>query len=704
MFQVRTIRRKSNTRKYTAAGRMSESSWLERWFPGKDWQRVRIGTVVILFALAWAGLWGRAAYLQIFEGAKLSSMAQRQHMTTEMVAGHRGNIFDRNGQMLARSVKCLSVGVRPRDIVDCEQSARTLAAILRRPENEILGRLTHGNRFFWLARKIDDAQAEAIRKAGLPGINLTQEYDRVYPTRQMAGQLLGFVGIDDRGLEGLERALDGYLSGTPVKQQVLRDARGRRFYLKTEGQPDPGGKDVHLTLDMQVQFFAEEALSQAVNSFQAKWGGALVVDVPSGEILAWAQYPFFNPNSYREYTPAQYRNRLASDALEPGSTFKPFVVAAALEERKVSPDTAVNCEGGKWETRNITIRDTAPRGVLPVSRVIRYSSNIGMAKIGVMLGSKTLHGYLDQLGFGSRTGLPLAESRGILRPARRWREADLMCTAFGQSISVTMVQMAQAYLTLLNGGVYKPLRLVLNEDLAPVASPTRIFSERTCRQVMRMMQDVVESEDGTGKAARIPGLSVGGKTGTAQKARGGVYGQERTASFAGFVPADKPRYLIIVFVDSPARSQYGGIVSAPVFQKIATSTLTYRGNLPDSLLADADKKREEARAAAAKLSRRQRGVKASDMSGPLFSLEGAAEIAAVAAAGGERKGLTRAAALVPDVVGKSVRNAVELFVRGGMVPVLKGDGQRVVRQKPAPGAAWPHDPGPEECILWLSEK
>lgn len=677
---------------------------IRAWFANRDWGRLRINIVASIFVLLWFGLWGRAWYLQMIEGPTLAHKARRQHMTSELVTGKRGKVFDRNGQVLARSVECRSVYAKPAEITDVVAVSNTLGPLLNIPPQELYAQLSDSNRkFLWLSRKVDDQTAEAVRRSELAGIGLSKEFDRIYPFKQMAGQLLGFVGMDDHGLEGIERSLDNQLASIPTRQIVQRDATGRRFYLQTEGQEEPGGADVALTIDVQVQFFAEEALAQTIEEYGATWGGVLVVDVPTGDILAWAQYPFFNPNSYREYAPSQYRNRLASDALEPGSTFKPFLVAAALQEKKVDPDTLFDCEGGKWETKTITIRDTAKRGILPVNKIVRYSSNIGMAKIGLTLGAKTYHNYLSQLGFGTRTGLPVAESRGILRSAREWGEADLISTSFGQSISVTGVQMAQAYLTLLNGGVYKPLRLVLDENAAVQEKYQRIFSEKVSRQVRDMLRDVVE-EDGSGKAARIQGMQVGGKTGTAQKAdkRSGTYGRGRMASFVGFAPADNPRYLVLVMVDEPTKNQYGGIVAAPVFQKVTSRAMTYRGHMPNVVFAEAASKAHQE--AAKQRSRYQRGLKISKNQHSLRD-NPLGEITRVnLAANSTSPSAAKAAAVVPNVVGKSVRNAVELFARGGIVPILKGEGQHVIKQSPAPGAAWPEQEKDGTYILWLSER
>ena len=663
-----------------------------------DWGRTRINIVVVLFCVLWLGLWGRAWYLQMIAGPRLANKAERQHTATELVAGRRGMILDRNGKVLARSVEALSVYANPQEIKDFLKMANTLGPILGQEPQKLYDELSRTKRrFVWLKRKVDDKTAEAVRKAGIEGIGLSKEFDRVYPFTHMAGQLLGFVGLDDKGLEGLERSLEARLGSIPTRRVVQRDAMGRRFYLDEEGNAAPRGEDVTLTLDAQIQFIAEDAVAAVAKEYDARWAGALVVDVPSGEILAWAQYPFFNPNNYRETSPAIYRNRLAADALEPGSTFKPFVIAAALQEGKITPTTPIDCENGRWETKRFSIRDTSVQGVITASKVLRYSSNIGMAKIGLELGPRVFHDYLRKLGFGERTSVPVSESRGILRPARDWSEVDIMSTAFGQSISVTCLQMAQAYLTLLNNGVYKPLRL-LRDNGAVQETYQRIFNERVTKQVMEMMRDVVEAKDGTGRRARIEGVEVGGKTGTAQKAdhRTGEYGSKRTASFAGFVPATHPRYLIFVMVDEPTRNQYGGVVAAAAFRDIAARALTWNGTLGAVETAE---KKEAARPA---VQGRQRGLKISREDIPYMADN--SDVPASSSGMRLPGHLSRASSKVPDVKGKSVRYAVELFARAGVVPEIKGSGTHVVKQSPQPGTPWPEEGKAASYILWLSEK
>ena len=690
----RTVR-SGGARRVSVAPKNRGLSWVDR----VDWGKARIAAVVAIFCVLWLGLWGRAWYLQMIEGPRLADKARRQHMATELVTGKRGMIMDRNGQVLARSVEARSVYARPQEIQDFLTMANTLGPILGIEPQKLYDELSKTKRrFVWVRRKVDDYTAEAVRKAGLPGIGLSNEYDRVYPFKHLAGQLLGFVGVDDKGLEGLERSLDDRLAGTPTRMVVQRDAMGRRFYLHEEGKDELRGEDLKLTLDVQLQFIAEEAVARAARDFDARWSGALVVDVPSGDILAWAQYPFFNPNTYRQSSPMIYRNRLASDALEPGSTFKPFVMASALQERKINRNTAIDCENGKWEIKKVTIRDTSRQGVLPAHKVLRYSSNIGMAKIGLELGSPTLYKYLRALGFGESTCVPVADSRGILRQPRSWSEADLMSASFGQSVSVTALQMAQGYLTLLNNGVYKPLRL-LREQVNVEQRYERIFSERVCREVMGMMRDVVEEKDGTGKRARIEGVEVAGKTGTAQKAdhKAGSYGAKRLASFVGFLPADNPRYLIVVLVDEPTKNQYGGVVAAPVFREIASRAITYSGAIvPDATSqAEKDDKPDKDKG-------RQRGLKLSRLDVPFLAKE---DVQTSRPPSMQQPGhLAKASSRVPDVKGKTVRNAVELFARAGIVPELKGTGTRVVRQSPPPGTAWPKEGENVTYILWLSER
>ena len=685
----RTTRQSSSQ----ATNRRRSEGGLRGWFASIDWNGVRFRTVAVLFFIIWGALWVRAGYVQLWEGPFLAERARRQHMSAETVSTPRGMITDRNGHILARSVECRSVYANPNAVIDVDATSAALAGLIGRPVDQIRPLLAKKRSFVWIARRVDDATAEAIRQADLPGVDLSREYERIYPYRQVAGQLLGFVGMDGKGLEGVERSFDDRLGGLSVRQAVQRDASGREFYVNSDYEAQPAD-DVRLTLDLQVQSIAEEEIARAVDEYGAKWGGVLVVDVPSGDILAWAQYPFFNPNSYNQYRPGEYRNRLAQDALEPGSTFKPFLIASALQEGVVSRETTFNCENGLWKTRYITIRDdTHPKNTIQtVAQILANSSNIGCGKIGLELGAVKYQRYLSRLGFGERTGLQLAESRGILRPAREWSEADLISSSFGQSLSVTVAQMAQGYLTLANQGVYKPLRLVATDDVG--GGDQRIFSKNTTTEVLSMMREVVDG--GTGKRAAIPGVSVAGKTGTAQKARRGKYGSERTASFVGLVPAEKPQYLVVIFIDEPSKVKYGGVIAAPVFKAVTSRVMAYHGSLPDpGALTPAQIKAQEKAEARAKAREKRKGSKEKTVLGEYRS-----ELATKKTALPVRDSGT-----VPDVVGQSVRRAVEMFARQGLVPVIKGNGARVVRQTPEPGVRWAgKDSAPTTCVLWLSEQ
>ena len=654
--------RKRTTRQYSsqAANRRRSEGGLRARFASIDWNSVRFRTVAVLFFIIWGALWVRAGYVQLWEGPFLAERARRQHMAAETVAMPRGMITDRNGHILARSVECCSVYANPSIITDIEATATTLAGLLGRSVDQIKPLLEKKRSFVWLARRVDDATAEAIRQADLTGV---------------------------------ERSFDEQLGGLSVRQAVRRDASGREFYVNSNYEAQPAD-DVHLTLDLQVQSIAEEEIAKAVAEYGAKWGGVLVVDVAAGDILAWAQFPFFNPNSYNQYRPSEYRNRLAQDALEPGSTFKPFLIASALQEGVVTRDTTFNCENGVWKSRYITIRDDSrpKQNIQSVTKILANSSNIGCGKIGLELGAVKYQRYLSRLGFGERTSVQLAESRGILRPAREWSEADLISSSFGQSLSVTVLQMAQGYLTLANEGVYKPLRLVLTDDVG--GGDQRIFSKATTREVLSMMREVVD--EGTGRRAAIPGVSVAGKTGTAQKAFRGKYGGERTASFVGLVPAEKPQYLVVIFIDEPSKVKYGGVIAAPVFKAVTSRVMAYHGSLPDpGALTPAQAKAQEKAEARARAREVRRGSKEKTVLGEYRS-----ELATKKTALPVRDSGT-----VPDVVGQSVRRAVEMFARQGLVPVIKGNGSRVVRQTPEPGVRWAgKDSAPTSCVLWLSEQ
>lgn len=623
--------------------------------------------------LLWAGLWYRAFQIQIVRGAELTAMAARQHKAAEFERGMRGEIFDRQGRLLAKSTAIQSVYVRPLELEDPSAAVHVLAEALEMPASQIRTLLQRSQNFIWLARQISDRNARNIINAGLRGVYLTEESARFYPHGHLAGQVLGFVGLDGEGLEGIECTFDEVLAGKKATYIAQRDASGRRMYLDAQGrEEDLGGQNVTLTLDAQIQFFAEEALAKAVTSFNGKSGMALVVHVPSGEILAMANYPFFNPNMSRQNS-EQWRNRVSLDALEPGSTLKPMLMAAALEDGVISHDTLYFCEEGRWRLTGVGIRDVKARGWLPANKILRYSSNICSAKIGLDLGAKKYHDYLKKLGFGERTGLPLtSENPGMLRDPETWYPVDLAAVSFGQGLSVNALQMARAYLVLANNGVMKPLRIVREPE--PVQLPMQVvFREEVARTVMSMLREVVE-EDGTGTTARIPGVIGAGKTGTAQKASSsGGYGDRYVASFAGFYPGDKAEYFIYVVVDEPHPQHYGGVVAAPAVRDIGLRALAYAGRLPEEEL------QETYRTAAV------------EYRGGGLGLENPAR-SSLAGSEGE-------ADVVPNLLGMSIRRAVERLRGYGVMPVVQGDGGIVSKQTPSPGQPWSVQD--RELTLWL---
>ena len=651
-----------------------------------DWGKARLWVVSAAFACLWVLLWMRAGQIQVVRGPRYKEEARRAQMATEMAVGRRGSILDRNGNVLAKSVESRSVAVRPAEIQDVDAAVKVLAANLEISRASAKKIVTDKRAFRWAARKVNPRAADAVQNAGIPGIYILKEFERVYPFKHLAGQLVGFVDIDDNGIEGLEKAMNDNLSGQRKRRVLQRDASGRRMSPGTMDRPeDLTGEDVALTIDTQVQFFAESALFEGVEAFGARWAGCMVVDVPSGDILAWAEYPFFNPNKPGASTPFERRNKSAMDALEQGSTVKPFLMAAALQEKIITPETEYDCEKGRWKVRNVVIRDTSYHSVLPAKDILKVSSNIGVAKIGLELGVEKYHRYLSRLGFGNRTGLPLAgENKGILHPARQWSEVDLASASFGQSFSATITQMAQAYLILANDGVRKDLRLVRQApDETRQEKPERIFSGEVMSHVREMMCSAVEDKGGTGWRARIKGLVVGGKTGTAQKASGDSYGEGRVASFVGMLPVEEPRYLVIVVFDEPVKNQYGGVVAAPIFKNVALKTMAYHGLLPENTPEQA----------------------LAEFSREMLEREAAANPTEEDLPRAELKDVVRPTAKgAPDVVGLSVRKAVEAFARQGLVPDIKGEGVVVVRQSPEPGSALQRGLAKVQCTLWLGDR
>ncbi len=550
------------------------------------WIRFRVGLLAIGFlGLLTLGLF-RAIKLQLVDRQRLLELAQDQYVRRIEIPAKRGDIFDRRGVPLAQSAEVDSLWIDPALVSDLRQASRELARRLHLDPGELHRRLQHARRFAWIKRQAKPDEVRAALALGIPGLAVTKEPRRFYPQRELAAQLLGMTGTDGTGLEGLELSFNDELSGQTSKLLSLRDAKGRNLLTEFDAdQRQRRGASLQLTIDRQIQFVAEKALSRAVDESHAVAGMAVVLDPRTGELLAVANFPFFNPNAPSLAAVEATRNRASLDAFEPGSTFKAFTVAAALEENAVRTHELIFCENGGWVIGHHTIHDTHPHGWLTPGKILQLSSNIGAAKIAQLLGRERLVTYAARFGFGQPVGLGLpGESKGSVPYPRA--DLALATAAFGQGLTVTAIQLAAAYGAIANGGVLmKPflVRKLVDPDGVVLFDnrPTpvrRAVSEGAARQVMTLLEGVVQKE-GTAPRARMEEFRVAGKTGTAQKpdpvVRG--YSDKRIASFVGIVPADAPRAVILVVIDEPKTDVFGGLVAAPTFKDIAAAALPYLG-------------------------------------------------------------------------------------------------------------------------------
>ncbi len=553
----------------------------------EKWARVRIRLIGGLFTIFFAIVAARAIYLQVVKRDQLLKLAERQHQKVVPLTPARGAIYDRNNAALAVSLEMDSCYAEPRNIEDINVAATRLAPLLGLSKEGLEKKLTASKNFVWLQRRITPDLVERIKKLELEGVCFVKESKRFYPNAEIAGHVIGFTGLDPEGLEGIELKYDTTLLGNTGYLVTERDALGRDIAQKGQVvKRSSKGQNVTLTLDKNIQYLAEKELEKAVLSSRAKAGMVLVMEPQTGKILAMANYPAFNPNAYSKYGPQQSRNKLVADSFEPGSTFKVFLVAAALEEKVIGPNDGFNCENGNYNIGGRTIHDTHRYGYLKVADILKYSSNIGAAKIGTRLGADQLYRYLKAFGFGDKSGIDLpGEATGYLRNKKSWYGVDLATISFGQGVSATSIQLTAAMSAVANGGSL--MRPYLVEKIADdngnvmqhVTPQTRqqVISPETAKIVAKMMEGVAV-EGGTGTSAAVEGFRVAGKTGTAQKVdplTRGYSVDKRTASFIGFIPADNPRLTILVVIDEPKTSPYGGVVAAPAFSAIARQSLCY---------------------------------------------------------------------------------------------------------------------------------
>ncbi len=527
----------------------------------------------------------RLIFIQGIEHDTWLARADRAQEKTVKLEPERGTIYDRNGNILAMNVDRPSLYAIPGEIENPQKTAQKLARILNVRPDRLLRKLKRKGAFVWLERKIGLEQMAKIEALNIKGLRSVMESKRVYPKEALFGHLLGFAGLDNQGLEGIEKKHDHILRGTEGAIILERDAHGQSVFPKGLQYIDPTpGKDLHLTVDENIQHISERELQRMVKASGAKGGTAIVMNPWNGEILSMAVQPAFNPNKVRTSSPAQWRNRAIADFYEPGSTFKIITAAAALEENLVTPDDLIDCEEGKYRVRGTTIHDHDPFGVISFRQVIAHSSNIGTIKIAEVLGPKRLSGYAHAFGFGERLGIELhGESPGLLRDTRDWSGRSLASIAIGQEIGVTPLQMVTATSVTANGGylmspkIIREVRGKNGEDRSPPRIKRRVLSEKTAHEMTNILKSVV-SETGTAIRAAVPGYTVVGKTGTAQKIDPETrrYSPDKfVSSFVGYLPAEDPAVTILVMVDEPEGKGWGGEIAAPVFSNIAKEIMHY---------------------------------------------------------------------------------------------------------------------------------
>lgn len=541
---------------------------------------------VFLAALGLA-LVARAVQLQVFDKGFLHGQAQERHLRVMETPAHRGMIIDRHGEPLAASTPVDSIWVNPAPFLAHAGAVEQLAATLGIPPRPLREKLQarQSREFVYIKRHLPPQEAKRVLALDLPGLNAQREYRRYYPTGEISGHLLGFTNIDDRGLEGLELSFDSWLRGQPGQRRVLIDGSRKVIDDLGEIREARPGRDLQLSVDRRIQYLAYRELKAAVIAHQAKAGSVVVLDPRTGEVLAMASQPPFNPNNREAISPSIARNRAVMDLFEPGSTLKPFIVATALEQGLFKPTSVINTNPGWFTVQGNTIRDLHNYGALDLGGILAKSSNVGASRIALATSTETLWNALRNYGFGelSASGFP-GERGGTLRHFQDWRPIDHATVAYGYGLSTTTLQLASAYAVIAAGGERRPVSFFVPKQLPPAH---RLISPATAASVSLMLEQVVR--EGTATAAAVPGYRVAGKTGTARKSGVGGYSERRyQAVFAGYVPASHPRLVAVVVIDEPTGgAYYGGAVAAPVFSRIMAGALRLMEVPPDNLPAGA---------------------------------------------------------------------------------------------------------------------
>jgi cell division protein FtsI (penicillin-binding protein 3) len=608
--------------------------------------------------------------LQVRRHDYFVNKAERQYQRRVKLVPRRGAILDRQGHELAISVDSESIYAIPTRFKGRSHIDR-LAAILGMNPRMLRNKLSNSRSFVWIKRQVPPKQVAAVKRLNLAGLGFIHESKRYYPQKQLAANLVGFVGTDNEGLEGIERYYEKWIKGD--KRLVDVEDVGAEAAVRTSlNRKVPAqGYDLILTLDKTIQYIAQQEVARACKEFKARQGVVVVMDPQSGELLAMANEPGYNPNSFNKYGPDRWRNRAITDCYEPGSVLKVFVAAAALERGLFSPKDNLWCEQGAIEVAGHTIRDTGSYGNLSFSQVLEHSSNVGAVKIGLALGRKQLYNCLHNFGFGAPTGIDLpGEVGGILRSPGSWSRLSIGSISIGQEISATPLQLANAICAIANGGVLLKPRVIKQISDGQAQRPVkeykrqvlrRVLSKKTCKAMTSILVNVVER--GTGKAAALAQYKVAGKTGSAQKIDPATRGYSKdkwVAWFMGFVPADRPRLAMVVMLDEPQRGEWASEVAAPVFARIAQPVLKYLGVSPDRAKSNL---RVASRGTARKISARH------------------------SAKQGSKKSTGRLVVL-PDLKGKSMRRVVDELTTRGLLAELEGSG-KAVAQYPEAGARLP---------------
>jgi len=537
--------------------------------------------IVAGLAVAFAGLGARAAYVQVFGNEFFQRQGEVRFARTLELPANRGRVLDRNGLILASSVVAQSIWAIPEDVDRTDPKIRQLAKLLDMPLVDLRKRLGQEDKtFVWVKRQVDEPVAKEIAALGIKGIYKRREYKRQYPEGEAAAHVVGFTNVEDRGQEGVELAFNQQLSGKAGSRRVIKDRLGRVVEDVRDVVPPVDGPDLQLSIDSKVQYFAYQKLRDAIQEHKARAGSVVVLDVQTGEVLALANYPSYNPNRRQNLSGEQLRNRALTDSFEPGSTMKPFIAALALDKGLVKPATPIQTAPGRMSIGGSTINDARPHGILTVNEVIQKSSNVGTVKMAMQMSPREMWESYAQAGFGQKPQVPFPGAvSGRLRPYKTWRPIEQATMSYGYGLSASLFQLAQAYTIFARDGALIPVSMVKTDA---IASGVQVFSEKNATAVRKMLE-MAAGPGGTGQRAQTMGYSVGGKSGTARKQEGKGYADKKYRSFfVGLAPVESPRIVVAVMVDEPSNgAYYGGAVAGPVFSETVQQTLRIMGVQPD---------------------------------------------------------------------------------------------------------------------------